>query len=167
MLVQRAESHTSASRFVRLHGLTEPTHRRRKCLGTGSDVETQLARRHYPNTCRYYDTSAGKTPQPIFTTDQRKHLDENTCQCARPAEKQNEINEKAKNKSPDSLPKHRAADKMIAGISCLQARSVDNIFTTTSLSQLASSIKACNLTAGVTCAGADGGTLSDEKKVKA
>jgi hypothetical protein len=105
-------------------------------LGAGSDIETQLAGRHCPNTCQYYDTTAGKMPQPIFTTGQPNLLDDHTCQCARSAEKQDKINEKTENKSPDSLPKHRIADKYIAGISCLRARSVNNIFTTSPLCQL-------------------------------
>jgi len=77
-LEKRADSPPSAARIVRKHALTEPTHRRDKCLG--ARLETPFARLHCKNTCRYYDTTAGKMPQPILTKDQRNQFDHRACQ---------------------------------------------------------------------------------------
>jgi hypothetical protein len=77
-LEKRGDSHLSAARIVRKHALTESTSRSEKCLG--ARLERRLARSHNKNTCQYYDTLAGKIPQPISMKDPRNYLDDHACQ---------------------------------------------------------------------------------------
>jgi len=67
--IKRGESHLSGARIVRPHGWQKKPPDEKKVFGARH--ETRLARFHFVNTCQYYDTTAGKTPQPILTKDQR------------------------------------------------------------------------------------------------
>jgi len=117
----------------------------------GRRLETLLARPLRRNTCRYYDTTAGKTPQPISTTANAANL------TVTPATERHPLTSKITQlrnatDKPATTTKTPTAEKTIAGKNPLASKGRNtDLSSLTILPANPLQEKTCGLTFELTC----------------